>query len=93
MSFEIDTGTPIQPTAINYVPDWFRDQMDDDADDNHIVHDFAYHLIGALNNPAKIETVRKQTLANWSFWRCVGHEWPEILDEFICSYAEQVLRR
>lgn len=90
MTFEIDTGAPVTNSAIDYVPDWFRDQMAADAPPARVAHDFGYHLIGALNNPKTIATIRKHTLQNWAFWRCMADEWPEVFDEFWMSYAERL---
>lgn len=89
MTFQIDTGLDPQRGLI---PDWFWDTYSsNDVPIERAVHDYAYHLIGAMQNPAKMETVRKHVLAQWHFVRALADMHPEIFDEFWTSYAERVL--
>lgn len=91
MGFHIDTGTTQAAfDPLNLVPDWFRDNYAD-INDPKIIHDYGYHLIGQTTDPKTMATVRKHTLASWSFLRCLGEQHPEVLDEFICAYAERAL--
>lgn len=90
MTFEIDTGIAADD-PLRFVPDWFRDTYRQEPDASRIIHDYGYHLIGALNDPKKIDTVRKHTLAQWGFLRVLAEHHPGVFDEFICTYAERVL--
>lgn len=85
---EIDTGVS-EDNPLRLVPDWFLDRCNDPQDVCRVVHDYAYHLIGALENPRSMATVRKHTLAQWSFLRALADLHPEVFDEFICAYAER----
>lgn len=93
MSITIDTGvtqSAVDPIAM--VPTWFRDFYADNEDPARIIHDYGLHLAAALNNPKKMETVRRHTLAQWEFLRCLAETHPEIFDEFIVAYAERAQR-
>ena len=89
-TFTIDTGT--ERSAIDYVPGWFLDQYDTVPDERRVVHDWAYHLIGALAQPRTMATVRKHTLAQWHFLRILADQWPDVFDEFWSAYAERWTR-
>ena len=88
--FVIDTGKP-EFNPLDLIPDWFRDNYASDADAKRIIHDYGYHLIGQTTNPAKLDTVRKHTLASWQFLRALAEHHPGVFDEFICAYAERAL--
>lgn len=90
MNIKIDTGEVITP-AIAYVPGWFRDQYTVEPDDARIVHDYAYHLIGSMKNPKKLETVRGHMLAQWRFLQLLADMHPAVFDELLCAYAERAL--
>lgn len=83
----IDTGIAADDPR-RFMPDWFLDR-NDTGDTRRLVHDYAYHLIGALHDPKAMRTVRKHTVAQWSFLRHLADEWPEIFDEFWTVYAER----
>lgn len=89
MSFTIDTGIAPQTTATQYAPDWFLDQYATAPDDRRVAHDYAYHLIGQMNNPKTMATVRKHVLMQWGFLRLLADEWPDVFDEFWAAYAER----
>lgn len=89
MTLVIDTGTP-QLSPLEYIPDWFRD-ICDGVSNERTVHDFAYHLMGAMNNPKTIDTVRKHILANWRFLAVLADMHPGVFDEFWTAYAERIL--
>ncbi len=89
MTFEIDTG--IQDSALRLIPAWFQDLKPEGTDPRRVVHDYGYHLIGALHKPATMATVRKHTLAQWSFLQLLAHEWPDVFDEFWTTYTERVI--
>lgn len=90
MPFEIITEeTAFDPASL--IPDWFKDQYQITPDASRMMHDYGYHLIGALQNPVKMDTVRKHTLAQWNFLRQLGDVHPGVLDEFLCAYAERAL--
>lgn len=92
--FAIDTGHAVNP-AIEQIPDWFRDNYGDDADEARIAHDYAYHMIGELldeNGPKKVETVRRHMLAKWGFLHALAAVHPDLFDEVFTSYAERVQR-
>lgn len=86
MPFEIDTGTDARPQYL--VPDWFRD-MQPDADENRLLHDYAYHLIGAMQNPKMFKTVIDHSLANWAFLRALGEEHPDVFTEYWAAFIER----
>ena len=88
MTIIIDTGIA-QDSPLRFVPDWFLDMHTSPGDVARVVHDYGYHLIGALQNPAKMDTVRRHTLAQWSFLRALADLHPAVFDEFICAYAER----
>jgi len=89
-SFEIDLGqTQFDPRDL--VPDWFADQLPRDTTTERLFHEYAYHLIGATNDPAKMETVRRHTLAQWRFLRHLADMHPAIFDEFLMAYAERAM--
>jgi len=89
MTFVIDTGETAGVRSL--IPDWFLDQYAVAPDDSRAVHDYAYHLIGSVNNPKTMKTVREHTLAAWGFLRALAEMHPEVFDEFICAYAERAL--
>lgn len=89
MAFEIDTGVTAFD-VLDLIPDWFKDQCNS-TDKSRIVHDYGYHLIGATKNPAKLETVRKHTIAQWQFLRELAAMHPDVFDEFLCAYAERAM--
>jgi hypothetical protein len=91
MAFDIDTGVNPQPDILGLIPDWFRDTCADGLTTKQIVERYAYHMIGATKNPAKLETVRKHTLAQWQFLRELAAMHPDVFDEFWTSYAERAL--
>ena len=86
----IDTG-PVTHPADRLIPDWFLDGAPPDADKNRLMHDYAYHVIGAMRNPVKLETVRRHVLAEWAFVAELAKTHPAVFDELICAYAERVL--
>jgi hypothetical protein len=86
-TFEIDTGNTTP--GMEYVPGWFLDQYNIVPDDARVVHDWAYHLIGAVNNPKKMETVRKHLLAQWGFLRVLADVHPAVFDELLVAYGER----
>jgi hypothetical protein len=91
MAFEIDTGIA-ERTPISYLPDWFLDQYREVPDESRAVHDFAFHLVGALHahdGPKKIETVRKHLIAQWGFLRILADMHPEVFDELLMAYARR----
>ncbi len=93
MTFQIDTGTA--PSPLDRIPDWFRDTYPDERDVARIVHDYGYHLIGAMNpdnpnNPKTVATVRKHMLAAWWFIRDLAEMHPDVFDELMTAYAERV---
>ena len=88
MVFVIDTGTQDRK-PIDAVPDWFRDIYAADTEDARVIHDYAYHLIGALKEPKKMETVRRHVLAQWWFLRDLAEIHPDVFDEFLAAYAER----
>jgi hypothetical protein len=89
-SFEIITEeTAFDPASL--IPDWFKDQYAVTPDTSRLMHDYAFHLIGALQNPVKMETVRKHTLAQWNFLRHLADMHPDVFDEFICAFAERAM--
>lgn len=91
MAFIIDTG-PVADPARSLIPDWFWDTYPTDGtSSDRAIHDYGYHLIGALKNPAKMDTVRKHTLAQWQFLRLLAETHPGVFDEFMAAYAERVL--
>lgn len=91
MTFEIDTGIAADDPR-RFIPDWFRDQYGaNEPDAARMVHDYGYHLIGALTAPAKMDTVRKHTLAQWGFLRVLADMHPGVFDEFWSIYAERWL--
>jgi hypothetical protein len=89
MPFEIDTGATAEARPHWIIPDWFRDQLPEDADERRAVHDFAYHLIGAMQNPKTFDTVRKHVMANWEFLRTLAEMHPDVFDEFWAAYNER----
>lgn len=97
MTFEIDTGASIAPTAVSYVPDWALDQCVGQPDARVIAY-FAQHLIGEMNPdrgdgraPKKMETVRKHFLKNWHFVRLMADEDPDLFDAILVAYGERAL--
>ncbi len=90
MTFDIDTGVIDRHPADLFVPDWFHDLMDPATPPDRILHNYAYHLIGALKNPKKMDTVRRHTLANWAFLQALSERYPTVFDEFMVAYAERV---
>jgi hypothetical protein len=90
-SFTIDTGVQTARPPIDFVPDWFRDAYSVEPSAERVIHDYGYHLIGALRNPAKVETCRKHTIMHWGFLRNLAEIHPSVFDEFMCAYAERVL--
>ena len=89
-SFVIESG-PIADDPLRFVPDWFRDVYAVEPEPRRVLHDYAYHLIGSMTNPKKVETVRKHVLSQWGFLQVLSVEHPEVFDEFWCAYAERVL--
>lgn len=88
--FVIDTGAATNPfDPRNLVPDWFRDLYSAEPETERLVHDYGLHLIGALGNPAKLETCRKWTMREWNFLRALAETWPDIFDQYLVAYAER----
>ena len=87
--FVIDTGVETRDPLWS-VPAWFRDQLPADAADAYVIHQYGFHLIGALNNHAKVETVRKHVLGSWPFLALLGETHPDVFDEFWMAYAERL---
>jgi hypothetical protein len=87
--FAIDTGAPADTfDERSLVPDWFRD-MHGDADTSRLFHDYAYHMIGAMQNPKQWKTVRKHILHDWGFLRALSQHHPDVFDEVLAAYAER----
>ena len=91
MGFDIDTGVNPQPDILGLIPAWFRDTCAAGLTTEQIVERYAYHLISATKNPAKLETVRKHTIAQWQFLRELAAMHPDVFDEFLCAYAERAM--
>jgi len=91
MSFVIDTGSTGDSvfTPESTIPDWFQDQLPADATVEKKMHDFAYHIIGAMQNPKTFEAVRKHICRDWSFLRQLALIHPEVFDEVLCAYGER----
>jgi hypothetical protein len=87
---KIDTGVA-DYTVRSVIPDWFQDLMPDNATDEQLAHDYAYHLVGALGNPKKMDTVRKHFLQQFSFMHFLAGMHPTVFDELVCAYAEMAL--
>ena len=83
----IDTGKP-EFDPIDLIPDWFRD-VNQSATAERMIHDYGYHLIGALGNPVKVETCRKHMMREWAFLRLLAETWPDVFDEYLIAYAER----
>lgn len=94
MTITIDTGgVAQQPRIEQYVPDWFRDQCGD-AEPGRVAHDYAYHIIGRLTDPngaKRMETHRKNLIADWGFLKLLAEEHPEVFDEVLTAFAERAL--
>lgn len=91
MTFAIDTGLSDQ-SPTRFIPDWFHDIFGDTPPaPERMMHDFGYHLIGAMQNPKKLETVRRHFLKNWEFLRELAATNPGVFDEIMTAYAERVL--
>lgn len=89
--FTLDTGESTDRLH-DMIPDWFWDTYGHNQPPlEKAVHDYGYHLIGALNNPKKMDTVRRHTMANWAFLQMLAEKHPGVFDEFWCGYAERVL--
>jgi len=89
-TFQIDIGLhPDDP--LNLVPDWFKDQIMPVCDPRDVVHSYAYHLIGAMRDPKKMDTVRRHILSQWRFLRVLADVHPGVFDELLCAYAERAL--
>jgi len=84
---------PRAPTDIrNNIDDWFLDQMDADISEEECAKQFAYHMIWKIEQPKKMETVRKHYLSKWSFLSQLARDYPEHFDEVQFAYAERALR-
>ena len=88
MSFEIDTGHQ-SATIATFISDWFVDLYPEDTPIEKLAHDYAYHLIGALNNPKMMKTVRAHFVGavpgSWSTSRkCI-----QTFDELVAAYTER----
>jgi len=92
MGFVIDTGLA-ERRPIEGVPDWFRDGCPEGTPDDAIMRSYAYHVIGEMNNPKTMKTVREHFLAKWKFIRDIADLDPALFDEIIAAYAEQWLMR
>ncbi|MDZ7906206.1 MAG: hypothetical protein U5N55_10835 [Cypionkella sp.] len=91
MTFEIQANPTTAEIAARLIPSWFKDMHQEAVDPRRLMHDYAYHLIGALQTPKTIKTVRKHTLAQWEFLQLLADEWPDVFDEFWTVYIERVI--
>jgi hypothetical protein len=80
---------PTPPVAADYIPDWFKDSYVKLPDDAKLSHDFAYHMIGEMQNPKKFETVRAHLVAKWEFLRLLSEEHPDVFDEVLTAFGER----
>lgn len=90
MTLVIDTGVQ-EFTPLDLIPDWYRDIHPIGTPPEKVMHDYGYHLIGAMNNPKKLETVRTHVLAQWRFIAALAAVHPGVFDEIMTAYAERVL--
>lgn len=90
MTFTIDTGhEPLFKGARAFVPDWAQDQCPESYTDAQVVQSYAHHVMGQINNPKKMDTVRKHILFDWAFIRALADESPGLFDEIWTAYAER----
>ena len=89
----IDTGAEPKPvTAVDLVPGWLSDHICPDSySPAQIVQTYAHHMIGDMNRPRKLETVRAHILNDWNFLRLLAAENPGLFDEILCAYVERFL--
>jgi hypothetical protein len=89
----IDTGTPEEnANSIKaLIPAFVLDELPEDVSDEAAASAFAYHMIWKIQQPRKMETVRKHYIANWSFLFRLADIHPEIFDEVQAAYAERAL--
>ena len=93
MNFEIDTGQFLpaaQPTAIDFIPDWARDQCPAAYANWQVIQFYCHHVMGDMKRPAKLETVIKHLLMNWRFLGELGRENPGLFTEIWTAFAERV---
>lgn len=88
MSFEIDTGHQ-SATIATFISDWFVDLYPEDTPIEKLAHDYAYHLIGALNNPKMMKTVRAHFVAQFRFMEHLAEMHPDVFDELVAAYTER----
>lgn len=90
MTFIIDTG--LDPTdSRNLLPGWFCDIYPEDQPVERLFHDYGYHLISQIQQPKKMDTVRKHILMDWLAIRALASLQPGVFDELLCAYAERAL--
>lgn len=89
----IDTGTPEEnANSIKaFIPGFVLDELPEDVSDEDAAKAFAYHMIWKIQQPRKMETVRKHYLANWSFLFRLADLLPDHFDEVQSAYAERAL--
>ncbi len=90
MTLTIDTGADDR-SATRFIPDWFHDIYPSDTPDAKLMHDYGYHLIGAMQKPVRLDTVRRHLTAEWSFLIELAAINPGVFDEILTAYAERVL--
>lgn len=89
----IDTGTPEanEMSIKAFISDFVMDELPEDVSDEDAARAFAYHMIWKIQQPRKMETVRKHYLANWSFLGRLAVIDPEMFDEVQSAYSERAL--
>lgn len=88
MTFTIDAGDTSE--AARLLPDWFLDQHHGEPEDATLRR-YAYHVIGEINRPARMDTARKHMLANLQYLIWAANNAPGHFDEIIVAYAEKAL--
>lgn len=89
----IDTGTP-DDNAVSIkalISDFVLDELPTDVSDEDAARAFAQHIIWKIQQPKKMETVRKHYLMQWAFLARLAVILPEYFDEVQSAYAERAL--
>jgi len=89
----IDTGTSEENTVSikAFISDFVMDELPEDVSDEDAARAFAYHMIWKIQQPRKMETVRKHYLANWQFLWMLAQILPTHFDEVQAAYSERAL--
>jgi hypothetical protein len=91
----IDTGvrSPLETAVKTYVPDWFRDLHDANADALIVAKSYAQHMVGELESPAKIETARKRLIQKWAFLFALADADTAAFDHVLQAYCQRLAER